>query len=87
LKKYTVVPAITGEQLIKLLQKNGWELGRPTAHGKALKKRINDRTLVTWVDDTTESLPTKTLGQILSVKQTCLGKKGLLELLNKYGLK
>jgi len=35
------------------------------------------------VPDTSESLPKGTLQAILGVKQTQIGKKGLLDLLNK----
>ena len=84
--KYTTIPAITGKQLIKLLQKDGWQVGRKATHGITLTKRIGDRTLVTYIQDTTASLPEGTLGAILGVKQTRLHKKGLLALINKYGI-
>jgi len=82
LKKYTTIPALTGKQLINLLKQDGWKVRRRATHGLTLTKRINNQTLVTFVPDTTESLRESTLGQILSVKQTRFGKKGLLELLN-----
>lgn len=83
---YTKVPAITGKQLIKLFQKDGWLVGRKAHHGLSLTKFTGDHTKVTFIPDTRASLDTGTLGAILGVKQTGLGKKGLLELLNKYSI-
>jgi predicted RNA binding protein YcfA (HicA-like mRNA interferase family) len=86
MRRYTSIPALTGKQLIKLLKRAGWELGRYSRHGLTLTKKIADQTLVTFVPDTSESLPKGTLQAILGAKQTTIGKKGLLALLNKYGL-
>ena len=83
---YTSIPAITGKQLIGLLQKDGWVIGRKAKHGMTLRKHIGNRTRVTFVPDTRASLPVGTLRAILSVKQTGIGKNGLLKLLNKYGI-
>ncbi len=86
MKKYTTIPALSGKELIKLLAKDSWQIGRKSRHGICLTKKINDRTLVTFVPDTSHSLPIGTLNAILGEKQTRLGKQGLLNLLNKYGL-
>jgi predicted RNA binding protein YcfA (HicA-like mRNA interferase family) len=86
MRRYTSIPALTGKQLIKLLKSAGWSLGRHSRHGLTLTKKIADQTFVTFVPDTSESLPKGTLQAILGVKQTRIGKKGLLDLLNKYGL-
>jgi len=83
---YTIVPAITGKQLIKLLKKDGWQVGRKCNHGISLRKSIGERTRVTFIPDTRASLPQGTLQAILGHKQTGIGKKGLLDLLNKYGI-
>lgn len=83
---YTKAPALTGKQLIKLLRKDGWLVGRKAQHGFSLTKSTGDRTKVTFIPDTRASLDTGTLGAILGVKQTGLGKNGLLKLLNKYGI-
>ena len=83
---YTKLPAITGKQLIELLQKDGWVIGRKATHGISLTKPFGNRTRVTVVPDYRVSLDTGTLSAILGVKQTGLGKKGLLDLVNKYGL-
>ncbi len=83
------LPAITGFQLIRLLEADGWRRGRRGTHGQALYKYLENeqRTLVTVVPRTTASLPSGTLGQILSVKQTRLGRNGLAELIRKHGLR
>lgn len=84
--KYTTIPSVSGKQLIKLLKKDGWEEVRNATHGISMKKWIIDRYLVTIIPNTSASLPIDTLMDILSVKQTCISKKGLIKLLNKYGL-
>lgn len=83
------LPAITGFQLIRLLERDGWQRGRRGTHGQALYKyaRREDRTLVTVVPRTRASLPRGTLGGILSVKQTGLGRAGLAALVRKHGLR
>jgi predicted RNA binding protein YcfA (HicA-like mRNA interferase family) len=80
---YTVVPAISGKQLVKILTNDGWVKGRRTKHGIALTKFIGGRTKVAIIPDTRASLPEGTLQAILGIKQTGIGKAGLLELLNK----
>ena len=82
--RYQKIPALTGLELIKLLRKEGWIEHRQATHGLALIKRIGNRTRVTVVPKTKGNLPTGTLMAILGQKQTGLGKKGLLRLLNKY---
>jgi predicted RNA binding protein YcfA (HicA-like mRNA interferase family) len=86
LRKYTSVPAITGKQLIALLIKDGWVNHRSSTHGQSIVKKINDRNVASTIKDSNEPIPTGTLGAILSVDQTRLGKRGLLLLINKYGL-
>ncbi|MDO9334360.1 MAG: hypothetical protein Q7T57_07570 [Dehalococcoidales bacterium] len=51
-----------------------------------MTKDIGNKTLVTIIPTSNASLPHGTLGAILGVKQTKLGKDGLLGLLNKHGL-
>jgi len=84
--KYTKLPAISGKQLIKLLEKDGWIIKGQATHGVSLAKLVGDRTVVTVVRNTNASLPVGTLGAILGVKQIGIGKSGLLDLVNKYGL-
>lgn len=84
--KYTKLPTITGKELIKLLQKDGWIVHRRTRHGVALIKKMGDHTKVTIIQDTRATLPEGTLSEILGQKQTGMGKKGLLNLINKFGI-
>ncbi len=86
MKHYTKVPAISGKDLIKLLQKDGWLQGRMATHGVSLTKAFGDRTRVTIIPDSSASLDEGTLQAILGPKQTRIGKAGLLDLINKYGL-
>ena len=83
---YTSIPSLTGRQLIKLLEEDGWLTGRKSRHGRTLTKTIGGKNVVTFVPEKRSVLPDGTLSQILGKKQTGLGKAGLLELLNKYGL-
>ncbi len=78
------LPALSGAELISLLiSKDGWtEHGRRT-HGVALRKKVGDRTLATIIPNKTDSLPKKTLGAILGPLQTKIGRKGLVEILNR----
>ncbi len=81
-------PAITGNQLIRLLVRDGWVPGRRTRHGIALSKRFPDgRTRVTVVPDKRSSLPDGTLADILGPKQTSIGREGLVALIQAYGLR
>jgi len=80
------LPAISGLQLIKLLEQDGWENKRHANHGKSLvkyfpKSRI---TKVAVIPNSSKSLPQRTLGCILSVKQTGIGRRGLLRIIGKY---
>jgi predicted RNA binding protein YcfA (HicA-like mRNA interferase family) len=84
--KYTRLPPITGKKLIKLLQKDGWIEHRRTRHGISMIKKISGSTRVTVIQDTSATLPDGTLSDILGQKQTGIGKKGLLDLANKYGI-
>jgi len=77
------VPAISGNQLIRLLIRDGWQEGRHGKHGMTLTKKGDDRTRVTLVPTTDSSLPKGTLMAILNEKQTGLGRKGFLELLSR----
>jgi predicted RNA binding protein YcfA (HicA-like mRNA interferase family) len=69
-----------------LLSKDGWVIGKQVTHGLSMKKDIGNKTLVTIIPTSNASLPRGTLGAILGDKQTKLGKDGLLDLLNRYGL-
>jgi predicted RNA binding protein YcfA (HicA-like mRNA interferase family) len=82
--KYQRIPALTGLELIKLLKKDGWVEHRQATHGIALVKLFKDGTRVTIVPKTKANLPIGTLMAILGEKQTGIGKKGLLGVLNRY---
>ena len=86
MRKYTKVPALTGEQLVSLLEKDGWKVGRRATHGLTLTKHVGDRTLVTVVPTSSDTIPSGTLSDVLGPLQTRIGKRGLLALINKYGV-
>jgi predicted RNA binding protein YcfA (HicA-like mRNA interferase family) len=83
------LPAITGYQLIRLLEKGGWSRGSKARHGLRMSKWDSDiqRTRVTVIPSSRASLPEGTLGAILGPKQTGLGKKGLDLLIREHGIK
>ncbi|WP_058439162.1 type II toxin-antitoxin system HicA family toxin [Dehalogenimonas alkenigignens] len=86
MKVYTSIPAISGNKLIALLQKDGWSIKKHCDHGVSLFKNIGGINLVTVVPTKNDSLPEGTLQAILGSKQTKIGKNGLLSLINRYGL-
>ncbi len=78
------IPAVTGEQLIRLLVKDGWvECGRRT-HGIGLTKNVGGINLITIVPTKSTPIPEGTLSEILGQKQTRLGKEGLAALIARY---
>jgi predicted RNA binding protein YcfA (HicA-like mRNA interferase family) len=77
---------MSGKKLIKLLKKDKWVPRRRTKHGISLSKKIGDVNRVTIIPDTRADLPEGTLQAILGPKQTGIGKRGLRELVDKYGL-
>ncbi len=83
---YKKLPRISGKQLIKLVAKDGWVVRRRAKHGIALSKKFGDRTRVTVIPDSRAELDEGTLSAIIGFKQMGIGKQGLLELINKYGL-
>jgi predicted RNA binding protein YcfA (HicA-like mRNA interferase family) len=80
------LPRIRGKQLIRLAVKDGWVIRRRARHGVALSKKLSDRTHVTVIPDTRAELGEGTLSAIIGPKQMGIGKKGLLGLIDKYGL-
>lgn len=82
----TTPPAITGNQLIRLLEQDGWIYQRDTKHGVSLWKEIKGRKVVTVIPTKNSPLPDGTLSAILGPKQTGIGKRGLRSLIDKYGL-
>jgi predicted RNA binding protein YcfA (HicA-like mRNA interferase family) len=87
-RKYTSIPSLTGKQLIRLLLKAGGTIEGKSTPGShiAVIYHVRGRKRVFIVPDTSSSLPKGTLHGIISIKQTGLGKSGLLKLLNKYGI-
>jgi predicted RNA binding protein YcfA (HicA-like mRNA interferase family) len=77
--------SISGKKLINLAVKDGWEVKRRARHGVALAKKFGDRTRVTVIPDTRVPLDEGTLSAIIGPKQMGIGKKGLAELIEKYG--
>ena len=80
------IPALRGRQLLRLLLADGWQVVREAPHGKWLKKKFRNGTRFTTVKDDRAVIPDGTLNQILSLKQTGLGKRGLRRLIDKHGL-
>lgn len=80
--------SITGKQLITLLQEDGWTLSRRSRHGAFLFKRFPGESSprFTTVPDKSDLLPDGTLGAILGIRQTRLGKDGLQKLIELHGL-
>ena len=80
------LPAITGKQLIRLLEKDGWQSGRKSNHGRTMTKQIDSQTRVTFIPEKKKPLPDGTLADILGPQQTGITKKGLADLIDQYGL-
>ncbi len=76
------LPAVSGVQLMRLLEKDGWKDGKHGTHGVVYIKHSRS----TIVPNKRKSLPKGTLATILSEKQTGLGRAGLLALIDKHGL-
>lgn len=74
------VPAISGPELAKLLKDDGWIAVGRNAHGIAYKKVVDGKPLIATIPTDSRSLPKGTLRNILSPKQTGLGREGLLRL-------
>jgi len=83
---YSKPPAISGNQLVKLLKKDGWVDGRKAKHGITLTKSFGNRKRVTLIPNSRAPLDPGTLAAILGPKQTCITKAGFIQLINQYGL-
>jgi predicted RNA binding protein YcfA (HicA-like mRNA interferase family) len=82
------LPAITGPQLIRLLELDGWTAGRRGTHGAFLSKRDSSGVLRhTIIPTKTDPLARGTLHAILGAQQTGLGRAGLLHLIQVHGLR
>lgn len=71
-----------------LRSKDGRQSGGRRTHGVFYFKRFPNERIPrsTVIPDKSGPLPDPTLGAILSVKQTGLGKSGLMELIERYGM-
>ena len=78
------LPQISGYDLIKLLEKDGWTAGTRSTHGVKLSKKFPDRIRVTIIPTKHKAMPAGTLSAILGSKQTGIGRDGFLELYKKY---
>ena len=75
---------ISGRQLIRLLERDGWTNGGRRNHGVLFYKQFpgEKRPRSTVIPDKSAPLPNTTLGAILSVKQTGIGRTGLQALID-----
>ncbi len=77
---------LSGRQLIELLDKDGWIQGRRTRHGIFYSKQFPGERIPrsTVIPDKSDPLPDGTLGAILGVKQTGLGRSGLNDIMQRF---
>lgn len=80
------IPALSGAQLFLLLKCDGWKPHSCSDAHVSVKKRIEGRYVVAPIPMSNASLPQGTLSGILGSKETRIGRRGLVRLLNKYGL-
>jgi predicted RNA binding protein YcfA (HicA-like mRNA interferase family) len=80
------LPRVRGKQLIRLVVQDGWIIKRRATHGVALSKKFGNRNRVTVIPDSRAELDEGTLAAIIGPKQMGIGKQGLLELIDKYGI-
>ena len=76
---------VTGRELMRLLERDGWVSGGRRNHGIFYSKRFPGelRPRTTLVPDVSTPLRPGTLGKILSVEQTGLGSAGLRALMRR----
>lgn len=79
------LPSLTGRQLCRLLEKEGWEYGRTSQHGFFMRKRDAQGYRHVVIPD--KSLPKSVLGRILSTRQSGIGREGLSTMIQKHGLR
>ena len=77
--------SISGQELMRLLERDGWIRGGRRTHGVFYSKQFpgESRPRSTFVPDKATPLPPSTLGAIFSVKQTGIGASGLQALLQQ----
>ncbi len=71
-----------------LLERDGWERRGRRTHGVFFSRHFPGERIprTTVIPDKSDDLPAGTLGAILGVKQTGIGRGGLQDLIEKYGL-
>ena len=79
------LPAISGANLMRLLEADGWTRDRAGRHGIVHSKLFGSVRRITVVPNSTRPLPPGTLQAILGSKQTGLGRKGLSRLIKQHG--
>ena len=78
------LPAITGPELAKLIEGDGWVYQRESTHGWSYTKTVAAQVMITTIPrKKNRSLPSGVLSAILGPKQTNLGRQGLLRLLKQ----
>ena len=77
--------SVTGRELMRLLERDGWVSGGRRTHGIYYSKRFpgESHPRTTLVPDKSTPLPQPTLGAILGVRQTRLGSAGLRDLMRR----
>ena len=77
---------ISGRELMRLLEREGWTPVGRRNHGILYSRRFPGERFPrsTVIPDNTKPLVPTTLGVILSVKQTGLGRVGLQDLIDKH---
>lgn len=77
---------VSGRELMSLLEQDGWTRGGRRNHGVFYSRHFpGERSpRSTVIPDKTDPLIPTTLGSILSVKQTGLGRAGLQDLIDRY---
>ena len=75
---------ISGRELMRLLESDGWNRGGRRNHGVFYHKQFpeEERSRSTVIPDKSTPLPNGTLGAILSLKQTGIGQVGLQYLID-----
>jgi len=81
------LPALSGKQLIALFRLDGWEEADRRTHGIALVKTGPDgQKRIVIIPDKSEDLHPHVLHLILSVKQSGVGRPGLLVMIKRHGI-
>ena len=77
--------SVTGRELMRLLERDGWVSGGRRTHGFLYSKRFpgEARPRKPLVPDKSTPLPQPTLGRILGLGQTGLGSAGLRDLMRR----